>query len=188
MKWTTTQLIAAGALGVLMTLISIPGSLIAVAVGIPGAGVILNGIVLPLFAVFSLLLIRNFGTAAIVGGIYGFLILPLPIGGPPGFLAKSFLWLIVGLILDTLWAFSPRKGKLAVLLTSGFGSLAAFVLFITMLLFFNVPGGEKFASFAKSPIVALVIILWGTAGGFAGWLIYKKLENTSVVKRIQAAK
>lgn len=184
-RFTTIKLITSGALGVLMTLISVPGSLLAVAVGVPGAGAILNGFVLPFFVIFSLLLINTFGASTIVGGIYGLLLLPTPITGPPGMIAKVFLWLVAGFIGDVIWSFFKERNKRTVVITSALLSLATLFLFVWVVVSAKIPGGDIFAGFAKNPLFLIGIAVWGVIGGYSGWVVYQRLKNTTLTKRVQ---
>lgn len=184
-RWTIQKLVAAGALGVITTLVSLPGSFISVTLGVPGAGAVSNAFILPLSFIFALLLINKFGSATIVGAVYGFLILPMPIGGLPGFLPKTILWITVGLVSDIIWALLKVKERVKVLITCGVGTIVGLLLFTSTLVIFNIPGGEVFIDLIKKPFILPILAIWGMVGGYFGRIIYNKIKKTSIVKRIQ---
>lgn len=185
MKWTTTQLIAIGSISVLLFLVELPGTFISNLLGIPGAGGLATGILFPIFFIFNMLMVPKFGSATLMGFIYGILILPIPASGPPGFVGKILLWVAIGLFGDTIWGLFKQKTKLAAMITAGISATFALASFVIYLQIFQIPGAEKSISLFTKPVVIFVIFLIGLFGGLFGYLLFQKLANTAVIKRIQ---
>ncbi len=181
--WTVTRLVAAGALGVLAIVLTLPGFAISNIVQLPGSSIPFAGLVASMLTVTGLFTFRRFGAAAISMSVYGVLAIPMPIG-PPGFLPKVFAFAATGLLLDILHVFLKREGRLNSAVLG-----AATMIFITLALVLTyvilLPG----LALAYTRVLYILIAVGaaiGAVGGLAGLLLYRKLENTSVVKRIQA--
>lgn len=190
MNWTTTKLIAIGALSALIVVMQLPGSTIATVLGMPGVEGLIESFIFPIPFIVLLLVVRNFGRATLSGLITGFLMLPLTMYGPPGFLLKIPASVISGFIVDVSFYFLRRSEKLAAIVAGGIvGNFAAAILIMVALLLFPVEGAfagfEEFRSAIGVLSIAVVSGLLCAAGGFIGYLLYKRVENTAVVKRIQ---
>lgn len=184
-KWTTKKLIAIASLGVIATIFTLPGGAIAAAVGITGGGFATSIFFVIVLLVFTLLLINKFGAAFIGAIVYGITSLPTPIFGPPGFLPKIIIPISAGLIADCLYLLLKKNKKLAALFIGGGMTLFAQFLIITIGRLFSFPGIEKLATLCSMPLFIVAILIYGLISGYVGYLIYKKLENTTIVKRIQ---
>lgn len=188
--WTTTKLITVGSLGVLNLVISLFGGGITIVTGIPGMSGAINGFIGAIITVFAVFLIPSFGVVTIMYTIYSILALPLPLMGTPGFFPKILLGFTVGLIVDICLLLS-RKNKWLVIISASFVSQYATGLGIYLLgVYFGLPGIEKLRKFVFLPIPILILggaLLMG-GFGYLGFLLYKKLENTALVKRIQGGK
>ena len=188
MRWTTTKLIAVGGLAVFAVFLDAPGMLIQSVFGFPLIGGVWTSISAAVSLTITLLIINRFGAGTIFGLILGFLELPFPIGGTPGFIGKIPLYLLSGIIADILYLFLRRNKKLGVLVIGGENNL--YFLFSVMLVgkLLNIPGVDKTINlYLSMPILyTLAALLLGAIGGYLGYFIYTKIKDTSVVKRIQA--
>lgn len=182
MKWTTTQLIAAGAMGALFALAALSEIPLNVLTGIVGLG----GVVGTFFEVvvfsFAILLLNRFGAGAIVAGVAGALLLPLPVFGPAGFLPKVALLFGFGLLYDVLFLYFRRLGRWGLALTN-----------IAILLLFDAAIGAAlllFNLFAMGLVLAAVLnavfIIEGIAGSLVAWHLFQKMKRAAVVRRIQS--
>lgn len=184
MKWTMTKLIATGGLAVVFLVLSLAGGAIVAITGVPGAGGIINIFVWGMMLAFCCLLLRKFGAATIMGFIYSICVIPLPLLGTPGFLPKIIIGILAGLIADCLYAPLKKREKVAVLVVGAIPSTLIGLAILGLGILFSIPGVEKFARFL-SPVVAFISLLIGALGGYVGYLIFKKLQDTAVVRRIQ---
>lgn len=181
--WTTTKLIATGSLAVLDLILSLLGVSIVVVTGIPLSGVI-NAIVGPTMIVLTCLVINKFGAATIMLSIGSVLSISLPVLGAAGFWPKIVVSFVGGLISDVVYLVMKRNK----LVTSiGVGAVSE-IYFPSAVIaagrIFNMPGVEAAMNFL-SPLVLVGAVIGGTIGGYLGYLIYQKIKNTAVVKRIQ---
>ncbi len=189
MKLTTTKLIAIGSLAVISILITIVGNVITGLTGVPGMGGILNGFLGPIFFIVCALLIKRFGAATLMGFVVGVLTLPLPAFGTAGFLPKILTTMLIGLSIDIIFAISRAINKKPGVATSMLGAALLGILTILLILglgkAFNMPGVEKFAQLLTSIPILSVMVVSSALGGLVGYVIFAKVENTAVVKRIQ---
>ncbi len=186
MKFTTQKLVAIGALAAIQAVITLGGAGLNLIAG-HYIGGILNSLFYVAVPILGVLIIKKFGTATIMGLVFSVLVIPLPIFGPPGFLPKILEGVIGGLIIDLVFLIS-RTGfyrKITSILAGGFGLLANWLIGYFLLLTFNIPGTKETAKFFVSPYCIAGALVYGCVSGFIAYLIYKKLSNTSIVKRIQ---
>lgn len=180
--WTTTQLIAAGALGVLTIILTLPGFLISYVSQIPGSSIPFSGLVASMMTVVILFLFKKFGAATIAMFIYGVLSLPLPIG-PPGFLPKVLIFIITGLLLDSLYLIFKKESKINAIILGGASMVFSGLAWIAMYIIFLPQLANVYI-----PILYIVFPLGATIGAFGGLIgrfIYVKISQTAVVRRIQ---
>ncbi len=184
-KLTTTQLLAIGALAALYTILSAPGAIVA---GLTGmwlfsaiANIVVIGIMYPLVAI----LFKRVGAVTLWALIVGIIFIPLPLAGPPGFLPKVVYMAFWGLFADFVYLLFKRSEKISAILIGatqiGLGGI------ITVYLW-NMLGAPKLASQSAAVATPPFIIVGSIAGGIMGfiaYLIYKKVKNTLIVKRIQ---
>ncbi len=185
MKWTATKLIAIGSLAAARLVFSLLGAAVVAITGIPGSGGVITVFVAGVMLVFTCLLIKKFGTATILTLIYSVLVMPLPLGGAPGFLPKILIITAASFIVDCIFLLFRKNKKFAALMAGGILSLVEGFAMILLGKIFFLPGIEKFAKLFLSPVIVLATFVAGALAGFIGYLIYKKLENTALVKRIQ---
>jgi len=183
--WTTTKLMVVGAFGVLRVFLWVPFSAILATTGNYFV-LIISLFFFSFISVFSLLVIRQFGTMTIQTFVEYMLELPVPsvIFKP----LEIALGLIRSLIVDAIFYFLRKKERLASLISGGTnGYFLALFAFLTYLLM-DIPGAENIPPIFFGPVGAILtaaIFPVGMAGGYFGYLVYKKIENTAVVKRIQ---
>lgn len=182
-KWNTTKLIAAGAMSVLLTLTILLEIPLTVLSGIPGLGGVVGAFFEVVVFTLGILIIQKFGTGTIIGTITGFLILPLPVFGPPGFIIKVVMGFIVGFMFDIIYLFFKKYKKWGIIISNILLIIIFMIVFNIVVTFLKLPGfGYSFNLFI---IFTSVFIIEATAGSFVGWYIYKKLEKTTIIKRIQ---
>lgn len=185
--WTTTKLIAIGSLVALRFLLK----LILYTPLLISSGNILSGILIeiiaPYFLVLSALVINQTGTATLFTLLSFIVELPLPTMFPTLILLPTRL--VEGLSVDFIYHRTCSRRKL-------FSFLAGFVatlidLTVTVGVFFskgflNVKSVPE--SLATPPIIGLLLVLISVTGGLSGMFAlftYEKINNMSVVKRIQ---
>jgi len=185
--WTTTKLMAIGGLAALDFVVHIIASVITVTTGIIMASGAITAIVGPILLVVCLLLIDRFGAGFIYLTLVGILDLPLAISGPPGFLPKILIFMSMGLIADLLYAVFKKHSRLIMVsIIGGINDIYLTSAVIAVGLLLNIPGVEKVATLVPIPIYIIVLFVVGALSGYFGHLIYQKIKNTSVVKRIQS--
>lgn len=185
MKWTTTKLITIGSLAATRLVFSLLGAVVVAITGMPGSGGVITVFVAGTILVFACLLVKKFGTATILTLIYSVLVIPLPLGGTPGFLPKILIITIAGFAVDCIFLLFRKNKKIAALMAGGIISLIEGFAMILLGKIFFLPGIEKFAKLFLSPITISATFVAGAFAGFIGYLIYKKMENTALIKRIQ---
>lgn len=191
--WTTTKLIALGSLATLQFVINLPISGVFAASGSnPMAGLIylITG---PIFEVVALLLIQNFGCLTIRSIFITLISIPLPKVYPPPF--SFLLGPIIALILDSLFYFLRHKKLLSSFIIGGTSSfLQAFSLYLIFLTI-GYANAQKVPSFifqslrivSRVTIIFAIIFALGMISGYLGYLIYQKIKDTTIVRRIQAS-
>jgi len=185
-KWNLASLISIGSLAALDIIIGLVASVITTTTGITMASGIITSITEPLLLVVALLVVQKRGTAFLFMTIVAILALPINYSGPPGFIAKVPIIIALGLISDLLFLiFQKVNYWIAAIIIGGFlcNWYAFAVAFIGRLL--KVPGIDNFLNLM--PILYLVILLFivGGFGGILGVIIYNRLKDTYVVRRIK---
>jgi hypothetical protein len=91
----------------------------------------------------------------------------------------------MGLAVDAIYAFLKKNEKICALAIGAVsqGILPPIIFLILTLV--RIPGSE--AIFMIVPLSLMIIggLFGGAIAGYIGYIFYKKLENTAVVKRIQ---
>lgn len=187
--WTTTKLIAICALAVMdFSLWLVLGSAIFWATG-SIFGAVISLFLQPFFAVFVALVIKQFGAVTSFEVLRFLVGLPLPsiIPKPINLVMGIFL----GFVMDTLS--SLLLGKSKKLFSFVGGSIYNFIFSLEIIvLYFSIglPGTQNVPYFLVRPAglaaCALIIMVIGGLSGHAGFLVYGRLSNTDVIKRIQA--
>jgi len=188
-KWTITQLIALAGLAAVYLVLALFGGVLQVSTGIIGANIIWIPLA-DMIVIFGRLLVNKFGAATILYSIYGIGALPLATLGPPGFLPKIFIGFTGGLTIDIIFLLLHRRPKAAAMTGAAIYEIIVAFEVVWFGILLGVPGLEIAKKFLLTPfwgfITTAVIALLGVLGAYLGILLYKKLENTAVVKRIQA--
>lgn len=183
--WNVTKLVSAGALGVLLLVLSLGGAAIAGVTGIPGSSGIINVFVSGAMFALCCLVIRRFGAATIMGFVYSVLAIPLPLFGTPGFVPKILLGISSGLLADVIFLILRRNERIASLAVGAATQLLISLGIVVTGRLFGMPGIEQFEKIAFSPVGIIAAIVIGGIAGFLGWLIYSRIRDTAVVVRIQ---
>jgi len=184
--WTTTKLIAVASLGVLSMILKLTGAGLAAALGnLPMVSGITNVFFSEIMVIICLLVVDTFGAATTMRLIIGVLSLPLPLLGTPGFLPKIPIAIVAGLIADGLYQLLKRNKVVAALVIGGIAEVYYGFAILGLGHLFGMPGIEQTGElFLRAPAIAGTFVM-GAIGGYTGWLIYCKIKNTAVVKRIQ---
>jgi len=184
-KWNITKLVAAGSLGVLLLVLNIFGSILNTITGTTVFGGLFNTLFYIGVMIICLLIINQFGAAIVFFLIYGILVLPFNLFGPPGFILKIPIALIGGLIGDILYLITKKRKTLASIITGSIVMMYFFYVFVFAAKLFNIPGQEYQIKYFLNPAMNLLMMLAGAIFGYGGYLVYNKIKNTSIVKRIQ---
>jgi hypothetical protein len=185
-SWTTTKMIATGTICILnlLTRIIVYSTLLTL------TGSVFAGISSLIYGAFFLVLValinNQFGTVT----LYSFLnvIVGLPTPGLFPKIANLILGPTYGLIIDYINL--KMKTKLLFSIFAGFTINLFWVLQTIFFFFFiSLPGTKNVPEFLITPlgliIVTLMLSLFGIIPGYFAYFVYKKIENTSIVKRIQ---
>lgn len=184
--WTTTKLIAIGSLTVLEVILELIASTITVSTGVMFASGVLTAIIRPLFVVNALLIVDYFGTALIFMTISGVLTLSTVLSGPPGFLPKIPIMMGLGLIQDFIFKiFKGRNKQVAALIIGGVDNVYSAFVLIWVGRLLKIPGIDKAMTLVPLPIFIVMLLLMGGVGGYLGYLVYGRIKDTAVVRRIQ---
>lgn len=184
-RWTTLKLVVIGGLAAFMTVAMIIGATITAVTGQIALGGLINGFITPIITVLCLFLIENFGSASLLFFVFGILTIPLPLAGPPGWFIKVPIRFIGGVIADLLYILLRRNKIIAALLINAILQIYTGVAVFGLGLCFEIPLLMNTAEFFFSPAGIGTAVFFGCAGGYLGYLIYNKIKNTSIVKRIQ---
>ncbi len=192
MKWTTTKLMAVGSIGTLAALSQFFGATVASVTGLVGAEAFIDVFIIPIWLVLGMLTIPQFGTLTLISFVFSTLSLPIPAYGPPGFVPKIPANVLAGLIADIAFLLLRKRlsSKSASFVAAGpIDNALATAIYIMMIFLFPAIGLGKGFEFFLSPLPIIGLLIFGAVagliGGLVGWILYKKLENTAVVKRIQ---
>ena len=184
--WTTTKLMAIGALAALYVILSAPGAVLAGITGNSMSAAIVNIVVIGIMYPLVALIIKRPGAVTLWAVIIGFLFIPFPLAGPPGFLLKVVYMGFWGILADLTYLVFKNSDKLTAIaigiIQIGPGAPLA-------VLVFKLLGAsqlaDQVAAFSSFVFVLAGAIL-GAILGYLAYLLYKKVENSLVIKRIQA--
>lgn len=184
-RWNITQLMAAGSVGALMAAFFIIGASISAVIGILGAGGIISAIFSGILFAFCCLAIRRFGSATLTGFVFSICALPFPILGPSGFLPKILIGTSAGLAVDLIYFLFKKREKIAATIIGAGSAVLITFEFIGLTLLFSIPGAKKTAGLFFSTHAIFIFLLMGGIGGYIGYIVFNKLRNTAVIRRIQ---
>ena len=94
--------------------------------------------------------------------------------------------IIGGLCTDILYLILKRNRKIASPVIGGINRIVYLALIIFVGRLFKMPGIEQSVQAFSSFIVIGGAVVMGIVGGWLGWVIYSRIENTNLVTRIQA--
>ncbi len=185
-RWNTAKLMAAGSLGVLRFLLTLTSIPVSILTGIPGSGGAISFVFAAIILVLSVFIIQEFWAATISSLVFGVLAIPFPFLGPPGFVPKIILIGLVGVIVDILFFFFKKKEKVAALTIGGISQGILPPILMGFLVLLGIPGSEKIFESISIPLMVGGGLIGGSISGYFSYILYKKIENTTVVKRIQS--
>lgn len=182
------QLFGSAALGALRLVFSLSGATIPGLLGIPGASGVINVLWAGGFSALPCLVMRKFGSSTTAGIVYGLLALPLPLSGPPGFLPKVLIGATTGFVADVVfWSLGTRLSErtCAVLAGAAAQTLLGFeIAWFGLLL--SIPGIDRLVQLQFSPAGIAATVIGGAFSGYLGWLVFKSLRDSPVVKRMRS--
>lgn len=185
MKWTTTKLIALGGLAALRIILSLPGIALAAVTGVPFLKNLLDFPIQPILAVLVVFIIKRPFSATLWAGLFALIGLPLPFLAPPGLLLKIPYAILFGLVIDLVYFLTKRWERISAIVIGATVLGAGIPLAVFFWTILGAPelaqAAQKFLTVVFVPIMTVV----GGALGFIGYLIYKRVKNTAVVRRIQ---
>ena len=186
-KWNLTHFIAVGSLAALDVIVGLGASVITAATGITMASGVITSLTEPLLLMVCLFAIDRLGAATLFMTIVAFLTLPLAYAGPPGFLPKIPIIILLGLICDSLYLILKKLGRVVPSITIG-GFLCLWYVFAVAYAarLLEVPGVDNFLNIMPIPILVTLVFLVGSTGGMLGLLVYRRLENSAVMVRLRA--
>ena len=157
-------------------------SLIDIVTGVPGAGFLVDTLIVVAIAVAGGLAIKKFGTFTSIILIYSVLSIPTNILGPPG-VYKVFIGVVLGLIIDlVILAFSYKK--IGYMLSFAIGNTIVIPVLYYALIYLGLPGAAELKSAMAFFIVVLVVE--SVIASWIGIKIYeKKLKNARFIKQIR---
>ena len=183
---TITKIIVLGSLAALYLILAQAGVMVMSVTGLPaGTGGIINILWSATIPVIAVLITRQFGAATFMLLVYYTLALPFPIGGPPGFLPKIIIGLIGGLTMDVAFQLLKKHEKIASATMAFVENLFLGLGVIVLLGAFGLPGADVAKNVFTNPKILAPFLAIPAALGLFAWWIYKKLENTAVVRRIR---
>lgn len=183
-KFKTKELIFIAIMAALLFVINfVIGAWIVAATGVPGSSVLITGISNLIILTFVSLVIRKFGAATFLYFIYSIITLPTHLsGGPPGFLPKIPLMILLGLAFDIPNSIAKYRkigfvfGMIAI-------SIAGVILYPLAYWLFDIPSLDKLI--ALIPIALIAYFVLGSIGIWLGFLLHKKLKNKHIFKQIR---
>lgn len=185
MGWTTTKLVAVGALAALRIILSLPGMTLA---ALTGSSIMQGFINFPIIGItwaIVPLIVRKFGALTLWSVIVSIIAIPLPFWGPPGAVIKVFYGLFYGVAGDVIFFALRKNERLAAFFVAGFNGMFPVIdWFLWNLL--NLPGEAALAKVFLNPLLIIMFVLIDGMFGIVGWFIYSRLRHTSVIQRIQA--
>lgn len=189
-SWPTTKLVSVGAIAVLSFIVHIAFYYsILVASGSALAG-ILGLVIGPFFLTLAVLIADQFWAGVFYLLIEYIITLPAPNLLPP--LVNLIAVFTIGLPTDFSYKLLSEKHKLIFAFAAGsiyninygFGTI---LIFYTMGLPLTQNLPKFLTSLSAMSAVAGVMVVVGGLCGLASYLVYKKISNTSVVRRIQGS-
>ncbi|MBT4351717.1 hypothetical protein HOD20_04255 [archaeon] len=184
-KLNLTKFIVIGSMAVLIVAFSLIGLSINAITGGPYFGGFLNSFGLISIGVVCVLIINRFGSGTMMYSILSILAIPLPLLGPSGLILKVPMIMLSGVIADLIYLIF-KSNKLLFSLFVG-GPILYFYSYMLaqFSIMLDIPGFDLTIKLLSTPLGIVLNLLFGAIFGYVGYLIYNKIKNTSIVKRIQ---
>ena len=184
-KWNIQTFIGIGTLAGLFILLSLPGALISGLSRVYILAEILNSLIIGFSYSFIVLLFKKPGAVSLWSIIFGILAIPFPVMGPPGLFLKVIYSGFWGLLADIIYILLKKSEKVTAIVIGiveiGAGIPLA-VLFWQVLGMFEI--SRQYIEFMTVFYITGGIIIGGSIG-YLGYILYKKIEKTNLVRRIQ---
>jgi hypothetical protein len=184
-SWTTTKLIVLGSITTLDLLIWLPIESLFGGSGNPLV-FITTAFTSCFFDIFTLLIINEFGAVTLKTFLLVILKLPFPRILPSTFL---FLYVLIGFILDTLFYVFKKNEKIASIVIGGVKNILTATTMYLVLRLIGLPVQERIPTVILNPFGIIItfssVFILGALAGYFAFLVYNKIKNTSIVKRIQ---
>ncbi len=180
------KILAASSLGALRLVFSLLGAAVPGLMGIPGSSGVINILWAGGFLALPPLITRAFGSSLISGTVYGILALPLPLSGPSGFLPKVLIGASTGLVADLVYGLRIKNDLVSAVLMAAAAQTLLGVEFAFLGRIFQLPGIDKYFAAQFSAGGMGVTVLGGGFSGLLGWLVYKRIETSGVVRRVRS--
>jgi hypothetical protein len=121
--------------------------------------------------------------------IVSVLALPFVYAGPPGFLPKIPIILILGVICEVLYQILKRVNVWLCAIMIG-GVLCLWYIFavVAVARFLSIPGLDNFIRIMPLTPMVLVVFTSGGIGGALGVLVYNRIRSTAIVTRINKSR
>lgn len=185
-KWNTTSLITTGSLAALDIIVGLLASVLTTTTGITMASGAITSISEPLILLMALLIINRKGTGLLFMTVVAIVAIPLNYAGPPGFIAKVPIIIVLGFFSDFLF-FALKKINIwirAIIIGGFLNNWYAFsVAYVGRVL--KLPGIDNFLELMPISYLIILLIIIGGIGGSLGVLIYRRIEHTAIVQRIK---
>lgn len=150
--------------------------------GIHGSGFLIDVIFINAIVTIVAIIIRKFGSITILSVIYGVLVIPTSIMGPPTPF-KVILGLIIGLTADiVIWAF--RYKRIGFLFGVAIANAISYPVGYYIALALGIPGTEELGKVVW--LLTFAVLLLGIFGDWLGIKLYeKRLSKNKFVKQFK---
>lgn len=182
-KWTPIKFIAIGGFSALLLIALLPGAMLNAITGSPNVGGPLNAILYTILIPLFILIINQVGAGTVILSIFSVLALPFPLIGTPGLFIKIPILLIAGILIDIFYRLLNKR--IFSVIVGGFFLIYVNTVVVLVANKLNIPGQEFATKFAFNPITLIGFVVIGLFGGWISNIIFNKIKNTSIVKRIQ---
>ena len=139
------------------------------------------------FSALVVLLLEQFGAATLYQAMYQIIALPLPVIFPK--ILNLVSAPVLGAGTDTLSRLLKKRRRLFSVVGGAFNSLFWSVNGIVLYFTIGLPGTEHVPKALLTPlglgIMVVVLSLLGGISGYLAFVIYSRIKNTTVVRRIQ---
>lgn len=150
--------------------------------GVHGMGFLVDVIFINALVTIFALILRRFFSVTLLYTLFGLLVIPTAILGPPTPF-KIVLGFIIGIVADIIiWAF--RYKRIGFLLGVAIANALSYPIGYFVALALGIPGTDALGKVVW--FLTIAVLLLGILGDWIGIKLYeKKLSKTSIVKQLQ---